>query len=68
MVKKVTTGDGFTVMLKVWGMPEHPLGVTFIVAIIGLELVFVGVNEGFMLFRELLNQLQDGSSTRNKLF
>jgi hypothetical protein len=35
-------------MLKVWGMPEHPLavGVTFIVAIIGLELVFVGVNEG----------------------
>jgi hypothetical protein len=28
-------------------MPEHPLavGVTFIVAIIGLELVFVGVNE-----------------------
>ena len=46
--EKVTTGDGFTVMLKVWGMPEHPLavGVTFIVAIIGLELVFVGVNGG----------------------
>jgi hypothetical protein len=40
MVKKVTTG-GFG-NVKSLGMPEHPLavGVTFIVAIIGLELVF----------------------------
>lgn len=46
--EKVTAGEGFTVMIKVWVAPRHPLavGVTLIVAVIGAVVVFFGVNAG----------------------
>lgn len=44
----VTTGSGFTVILKVFGAPKHPLisGVTVILATIGSKVVFTVVNVG----------------------
>ena len=49
-IEKLTTGEGFTVMVKVWVAPGHPLavGVTLMVAVIGLEPVFFGVNAGIL--------------------
>ncbi len=46
--EKATIGDGFTVRVKVWAVPTHPLavGVTLIVELMGLELVFFAVNDG----------------------
>lgn len=44
----VTTGSGFTAILKVFGVPRQPLiiGVTVILAIIGSKEVFKAVNVG----------------------
>jgi hypothetical protein len=51
LVIALTVGVGFTVMVKVFEVPGHPLavGVTVMVATIGVVPVFTAVNAGMVL-------------------